>query len=615
MYLERINEANDIKNLELNDLQFLAKEIRRFLLKSLSSTGGHLASNLGVVEITLALHYIMDFPKDKLIFDVGHQAYVHKILTGRKNNFSKLRKTNGLSGFPNPAENENDLFKTGHASTSIGEGVGLCESRRIKGTDERVAVVIGDGALTGGLAFEGLNNASTLEENLTIVLNDNNMSINKNVGGVSSNIASLRTSKAYSDFKEEVLNVLEKIPEVGDRIAQTIRTTKDGIKRLLLNDMFFEDLGIMYLGPVDGHDTKALVKLLDKAFNFEGPVVVHAITKKGKGYKPAVENPSKFHGIAPFDIRTGEVNKKEKPDYTDVFSHTMKKLAKKDGKICAVTAAMANGSGVSSYAKEFPDRFFDVGIAEEHAVILAGALAKSGFKPVLGIYSTFLQRAFDQVIMEVCLNELPVVFAVDRAGIVGADGSTHQGIYDISYLSMMPNMTIMAPKNSWELSKMLEFATELNKPTAIRYPRGEAYTGLSKYKADIELGKAEQIFEGEDVLLFALGSMVKTAERVRKTLEKEGISVALTNARFAKPIDSEYLRNINHKIVVVMEENTLCGGFGMNVESILFNMGYKGKILKIALPDEFIPHGSVNDIKKKYGMDEKSICERIRKAL
>ncbi len=615
MYLDKINKTNDIKQFNIDELNELSKEIRKFLVKNISQTGGHLASNLGAVELTLALHHILDFPKDKLIFDVGHQAYIHKILTGRKDEFKNLRKTRGLSGFPNPNENENDLFRGGHASTSIGEGVGLCEARRIQGTDERIAVVIGDGALTGGIAFEALNNAALLKQNLTIVLNDNNMSITKNVGGVSANIASLRTSRAYVDMKEEVLSVLELIPDIGNKVADTIRTTKDGVKRLLLNNMFFEDLGITYLGPVDGHNLDMLIRILNQAFNFKGPVVVHAVTKKGRGYRPARENPAQFHGIAPFDIKTGQVKKKEKPDYTDVFSKSMKLLAKKDDRVCAVTAAMANGSGVSSYAKEFPDRFFDVGIAEEHAVILAAALAKSGLKPVVGIYSTFLQRSFDQVLMEVCLNNLGVVFAVDRAGLVGADGSTHQGVFDISYLSMMPGMNIMAPKNSQELCKMFEYATSLNQPVAIRYPKGEAYTGLSKFNGEIEYGKCEPIYEGDDVLLFALGSMVKTGEKVKKLLEKDGISVALTNARFAKPIDEEYLSKVTQKMIVTLEENMLIGGFGMMTESILVRLGYGGKIVKIAIPDKFISHGSLGDLYKICGLDAKSIAEKIKENL
>lgn len=615
MHLSKIKKANDIKNISRVDLPELCKEIRRFLIENISKTGGHLASNLGAVEITVALHYILDFPKDKLIFDVGHQAYVHKILTGRGKDFKSLRQTGGLSGFPDPGEDDTDLFRGGHASTAIGEGVGLCEASRIKGTDERIVVVCGDGSLTGGISFEALNNASKLKRNLTIILNDNEMSIGKNVGGVSSNIAAIRTSKIYSDVKGDILNVLEKFPQTGERITRSLRTTKDGLKRLIINNMFFEDLGIMYIGPVAGHDLDSVLHVIRQALRYKGPVVVHVITKKGKGYTPARMDPSRFHGIGPFDPATGETPQKKARDYTNFFSETMERLGKKDKTICAVTAAMTEGSGLSGFEKLFPSRFFDVGIAEEYGVILAASLAKSGLKPVVSIYSTFLQRSFDQVLMEVCLHNLPVVFILDRAGIVGPDGCTHQGVFDISYLTMMPNITVMAPKNVFELSLMTEYALSLGEPCAIRYPRDKAYTGLEDFKAPIEKGRTEVIYPSGEVLLLAYGSMVSTAVQVREILSESGITCGLTNARFAKPLDYDYLSGLDNSMIVTLEEGTLVGGFGMQTESFLRDNGFSGKILKFGVPDRFIPHGSREDILESIGLSAGSIAKKIQEAL
>ena len=613
MVLDKIQQWNDIKKLTPEELQTLRREIRRFLIEKLSVTGGHLASNLGVVELTMALHLVCDFPKDKLIWDVGHQSYTHKILTGRKEGFDDLRTYGGMSGFPTRAESPCDSFDTGHSSTSISAGLGYAWARELSGEDYHVISVIGDGALTGGMAYEAMNNASRLKKNFIIVLNDNNMSISENVGGLSRVLSKMRTSDNYTGLKEGVTQSLERIPVYGQRIVDNIRKTKSGIKQLVIPGMFFEDMGIMYLGPVDGHDIGALVRVLREAMQVQGPVLVHVMTKKGYGYPPAERHPARFHGTAPFEIKSGLPVKNEKPTYTDIFSTVMRKMGDREEKVVAVTAAMETGTGLKRFHNMFPDRFFDVGIAEEHAVTFAAALAAGGRRPVVAVYSSFLQRAYDQVLHDVCIQKLPVVFAIDRAGLVGSDGETHQGVFDISYLTSIPNMTVMAPKNKWELSDMLKFAVHFDGPIAMRYPKGEAWTGLEEHRAPVALGRCEVIGEGEDVLLFALGSMVAEAAEVRERLKEQGISAGLVNARFAKPFDREYLKGAaeRYRCIVTLEENVEIGGLGEQITGYLSELGYGGRVLRIAIPDAFVPQGSIAILKEKLGIDAVSIAGRI----
>ena len=613
MVLDKIQQWNDIKKLTPEELQTLRREIRRFLIEKLSVTGGHLASNLGVVELTMALHLVCDFPKDKLIWDVGHQSYTHKILTGRKEGFDDLRTYGGMSGFPKRAESPCDSFDTGHSSTSISAGLGYAWARELSGEDYHVISVIGDGALTGGMAYEAMNNASRLKKNFIIVLNDNNMSISENVGGLSRVLSKMRTSDNYTGLKEGVTQSLERIPVYGQRIVDNIRKTKSGIKQLVIPGMFFEDMGIMYLGPVDGHDIGALVRVLREAMQVQGPVLVHVMTKKGYGYPPAERHPARFHGTAPFEIKSGLPVKNEKPTYTDIFSTVMRKMGDREEKVVAVTAAMETGTGLKRFHNMFPDRFFDVGIAEEHAVTFAAALAAGGRRPVVAVYSSFLQRAYDQVLHDVCIQKLPVVFAIDRAGLVGSDGETHQGVFDISYLTSIPNMTVMAPKNKWELSDMLKFAVHFDGPIAMRYPKGEAWTGLEEHRAPVALGRCEVIGEGEDVMLFALGSMVAEAAEVRERLKEQGISAGLVNARFAKPFDREYLKGAaeRYRCIVTLEENVEIGGLGEQITGYLSELGYGGRVLRIAIPDAFVPQGSIAILKEKLGIDAVSIAGRI----
>ena len=613
MVLDKIQQWNDIKKLTPEELQTLRREIRRFLIEKLSVTGGHLASNLGVVELTMALHLVCDFPKDKLIWDVGHQSYTHKILTGRKEGFDDLRTYGGMSGFPKRAESPCDSFDTGHSSTSISAGLGYAWARELSGEDYHVISVIGDGALTGGMAYEAMNNASRLKKNFIIVLNDNNMSISENVGGLSRVLSKMRTSDNYTGLKEGVTQSLERIPVYGQRIVDNIRKTKSGIKQLVIPGMFFEDMGIMYLGPVDGHDIGALVRVLREAMQVQGPVLVHVMTKKGYGYPPAERHPARFHGTAPFEIKSGLPVKNEKPTYTDIFSTVMRKMGDREEKVVAVTAAMETGTGLKRFHNMFPDRFFDVGIAEEHAVTFAAALAAGGRRPVVAVYSSFLQRAYDQVLHDVCIQKLPVVFAIDRAGLVGSDGETHQGVFDISYLTSIPNMTVMAPKNKWELSDMLKFAVHFDGPIAMRYPKGEAWTGLEEHRAPVALGRCEVIGEGEDVLLFALGSMVAEAAEVRERLKEQGISAGLVNARFAKPFDREYLKGAaeRYRCIVTLEENVEIGGLGEQITGYLSELGYGGRVLRIAIPDAFVHQGSIAILKEKLGIDAVSIAGRI----
>ncbi|MCF0130746.1 MAG: 1-deoxy-D-xylulose-5-phosphate synthase [Pseudobutyrivibrio sp.] len=617
MVLDKIVKPNDIKKLNNNELLKLSEEIRSFLIEHLSKTGGHLASNLGSVELTMALHLICDLPKDKIIWDVGHQSYTHKILTGRKDGFDNLRKYKGMSGFPKREESECDSFDTGHSSTSISAGLGYCWARELSKDDYKVISVIGDGALTGGLAYEALNNASRLKKsNFLIVLNDNEMSISKNVGGMSKNLERMRTSSGYIGLKDDIVSSLERIPN-GNKYINFIRQTKSSIKTLIMPNMFFEDLGIMYLGPVDGHNVLEMVNTFNMALDYDGPVCVHVITKKGMGYEPAEKHPSRFHGTGSFEIETGLPEKSTNPGYTDIFSTVMRKMGDREEKVIAVTAAMAEGTGLRRFANMFPSRFFDVGIAEEHAVTFCAGLALGGFVPVFAVYSSFLQRAYDQVLEDVCLQKLHVIFAIDRAGLVGADGETHQGVFDISYLNSMPNMTIMAPKNKWELSDMMKFAVNYDGPIAIRYPRGEAYCGLEDNRNPIELGKSEVIHKGSRVVLLALGSMVKESLKALEILQSDGIDATLVNARFAKPFDKTILDDAarEYELIVTLEENVQAGGFGQQVMSYLNDIDYTGKYYNISVPDKFVEHGSTEQLFELLEIDYKSIARRIKEQL
>lgn len=612
--LEKIQKPNDIKKIPADQLPALAEEIREFIIESLSKTGGHLASNLGVVELTIAMHRVFDLPKDKLIWDVGHQSYTHKILTGRKDGFETLRREGGISGFPKRSESDCDVFDTGHSSTSISAGVGYVRARELKKENYSVVSIIGDGALTGGMAYEALNNAASLKSNFIIVLNDNEMSITENVGGMSSYLSGLRTASAYTGFKMDVTKALNRIPGIGPGMVDAMRKTKSSIKQIIIPGMLFEDMGLTYLGPVDGHNIPQLIKTFQEAKRFEGPILVHVLTQKGRGYEPAMRHPARFHGAGPFDVKTGLPVGKSNPTYTDVFSTVMRKMGDRRKDVAAVTAAMMTGVGLKRFSNMFPDRCFDVGIAEEHAVTFAAALSLGGITPVVAIYSSFLQRAYDQIMHDVCMQNLHVVFAIDRAGLVGYDGETHHGIFDFSYLGSMPNMTILAPKNLWELSDMIKFAVDYDGPIAVRYPRGEAYTGLKEFRAPICLGKSEVIHEGSRVALLAVGSMVKMAEEVQKQLkERMDMDAALVNARFVKPIDEELLRSFadTYELVVTLEENVKDGGFGERVLAFAEEEDLPFGVEIIALPDRFIPHGSVSYQMKQVGFTPEDICGRI----
>mgnify|MGYP002515438845 CR=1 FL=1 len=614
MILEKIQKENDIKKLMPEELEILAQEIREFLIEKISKTGGHLSSNLGVVELTMALHLVFDLPKDKLIWDVGHQSYTHKLLTGRKEGFDGLRKFGGMSGFPKRGESPCDAFDTGHSSTSISAGLGLAAARNIQGGDYSVVSVIGDGSMTGGMAYEALNNAARQKGSFVIVLNDNNMSISENVGGMSNYLNGLRTADVYTGLKKGVEDTLKRIPVQGEKIVYQIRKTKSGIKQLIVPGMLFEDMGITYLGPVDGHNLKKLTKVLREAKRMNRPTLVHVLTKKGKGYLPAEENPSKFHGTGPFTIETGEAqNSSGKDSYTNVFSKVLCDIGKNNHKVVAITAAMADGTGLSRFAKCFPQRFFDVGIAEEHALTFAAGLAAGGMKPVVALYSSFLQRAFDQTIHDICMQNLPVMIAVDRAGLVGNDGETHQGAFDLSFLSMIPNMTVLSPKNRWELADMTRFCVEYDGPVALRYPRGEAYEGMGEFRAPIVYGKSEILYEEESIALVFVGHMAELAESVRNELKAMGYSCTLVNARFVKPLDTELLEHLSkdHRLVVTMEENVLTGGFGSQVLNFVSEAGLPLHICNIGIPDEFVEQGNVDVLRREIGLEKSAAVQRI----
>lgn len=617
MILETIEKENDIKKVAPENWNLLAEEIRQFLIHKISVTGGHLGSNLGAVELTMALHLSLNLPEDKIVWDVGHQSYTHKILTGRKAGFENLRKYGGMSGFPKRKESDCDCFDTGHSSTSISAGLGLVKARDIMHQDHTVVSVIGDGSLTGGMAYEALNNAARMKSSFIIVLNDNNMSISENVGGVSKYLNNIRTADKYLDLKEGIYNSLKET-RIGDPIVESIRRAKSSVKQLVIPGMFFEDMGITYLGPVDGHNIPAMLKVFKEAKRVKSAVLVHVITHKGKGFIPAERHPARFHGAEPFDIETGlPLKQKTKSNYTDVFSTVMCKQGDRNDKIVAITAAMPDGTGLKRFHNMYPDRFFDVGIAEEHAVTFAAGLAAGGLQPVVAIYSSFLQRAYDQILHDVCIQNLPVVFAIDRAGLVGSDGETHQGIFDLSYLSSIPNMHIMAPKNKWELSDMLKFAIDFQGPIALRYPRGEAFDGLREHREPIILGMGEWIYHEKDIVLVAVGSMVKTALAVREALQLKGYACSIINARFVKPIDTEILNEAvkDHSLIVTMEENVASGGFGEKVREYLDESGYQGSLLTISIPDEYVEHGNVDILREEVGIDAYSIQRRIEEVL
>ena len=567
------------------------------------------------MELTIALFRTFDLPEDKIIWDVGHQSYTHKILSGRRMEFDELRQYGGLSGFPKRKESPYDSFDTGHSSTSISAGLGIAQGRDILGEDYKVVSVIGDGALTGGMAYEALNNAARMKKNFIIILNDNKMSISENVGGMSRYLGGLRTGAGYNDLKKNVADTLERIPVVGGRMIDKIKRTKNSIKQLFIPGMLFENMGITYLGPVDGHNIPALCKVLKEAQKLDHAVLVHVLTKKGKGYEPAEKNPAHFHGVSPFDIKTGKpLAEKKYPTYTDVFSKKLCQLGETHPELVAVTAAMPDGTGVAAFGKKFPDRFFDVGIAEAHAVTSAAGMAAAGLRPVVAVYSSFLQRGYDQILHDVCIQNLPVLFAVDRAGLVGSDGETHQGIFDYSYLTSIPNMSVAAPKNLWELRAMLDFAMDYKAPFAIRYPRGTAYRGLKEFMQPIAYGKGEMIYEEENIALLAVGSMVSTGEHVRAKLKEEGVSCTLANARFVKPFDKELVDRLakNHRLIVTMEENVLQGGFGLPVTAYIHEHYPQVKVMNIALPDAYVEHGNVSVLRKGLGIDSDSIIQRLK---
>ncbi len=617
MILERINEPQDIKNLTYDEMQILAGEIREFLISTISQTGGHLASNLGVVELTIALYRVFDLPRDKVIWDVGHQAYTHKILSGRKEGFGELRQYGGMSGFPKRKESPFDVFDTGHSSTSISAGLGMVQARDILGEAYRVISVIGDGALTGGMAYEALNNAGERKTNFIIILNDNNMSIAPNVGGMSTYLSELRAGEGYNQLKQNVSDSLKRVPYVGEPVVNVISKTKNTIKQMFVPGMLFEDMGITYLGPVDGHDIRKLTRIMREAKKIRRTVLIHVLTQKGKGYEPAEKHPEIFHGVGKFDVRTGKAIKSEGKTYTGVFSDTICQLASENKKIVAVTAAMPDGTGLKAFAERFPKRFFDVGIAEQHAVTSAAGMAAAGLRPVVAVYSSFLQRAYDQILVDVCLQNLPVVFCIDRAGLVGADGETHQGIFDLTYLSSIPNMTVMAPKNYCELAEMIRFAFTLHSPAAIRYPRGKAYEGLTEFDEPISYGKAEILYEESEIALIAVGSMVSTAEHIREKLKVKGYSCSLVNGRFIKPIDTDVIDRLapSHQFFITLEENVKAGGFGERVTDYLKQKWPETPVMNITLPDDYVEHGDVTKLRSVLGIDSDSIMEKIEKKL
>lgn len=613
--LKNIEAPQDIKKLKLEELKKLAEEIREEIIKVCAKTGGHLSSSLGVVELTIALYYVFEFPKDKLIWDVGHQSYAHKLLT-RKEKFPTLRQYGGISGFPNPQESEYDCFITGHASTAISAAVGFASANRIKKNYENIIAVVGDGSLTGGESYEALNQAGHLKCEIFVILNDNGMSISRNVGAISNYLSKLRVTDAYITARKDFQKILERVPKYGDDIFKFIKKLKDSVKYLLIPGLIFEELGFNYIGPIDGHNLEILIKTLNFAKTIKGPKFIHILTKKGKGYIYAEKEPTRFHSISSFEIATGETCKESNlPTYTEVFGKTIVKLAEDKKNIVAVTAAMKEGTGLAEFSRKFPERFFDVGIAEQHAVTFSAALAKAGLKPYVAIYSTFLQRAYDQILHDVCLQDLPVVFIIDRAGIVGEDGATHQGIFDFSYLSHIPNLTIMSPKDAEELEDMLKFSLNYSHPLAIRYPKERVpQDSFKKESEEIKLAKAEIIKEGKDLLIISIGSTVYPAYKATEMLEKEGIETTLLNLRFLKPLDEDTIINLTKKIpkLLTVEENVLKGGMGDSVIRVLLENNIDFKIKCIGIPEEFVEHAPREFLKKKYNLDREGIYKIAR---
>ncbi|WP_163194728.1 1-deoxy-D-xylulose-5-phosphate synthase [Clostridium thermarum] len=611
--LDRLEEPTDIKKMTLSELEILSEEIRAFLIDKVSKTGGHLASNLGVVELTISLYNVFNFKQDRLVWDVGHQAYVHKILTGRKDRFDKLRQYGGISGFPKPEESPYDMFKTGHSSTSISAALGMARVRDLKGEKHSIVAVIGDGALTGGMAFEALNDVGDRKTNIIIVLNDNQMSIANNVGGLSTYLSKLRVTPTYNKFKNEFNSTLQK-SSLGKGVVNSINKIKDSIKQFIVPGMLFEEMGIKYFGPIDGHNIKELSKVLALAKNIEGPVLIHTITQKGKGYDFAEKNPNKYHGVGPFDCDSGEICFTAGETYSSTFGDEIVKIAEKNKKVVAITAAMKDGTGLGKFAQRFEERFFDVGIAEQHAVTLAAGMAREGYRPVFAVYSTFLQRAYDQILHDVCIQKLPVIFAIDRAGIVGEDGETHQGLFDISYLSHMPNLVLMAPKNTMELRSMLRWAVDYTGPVAIRYPRGgDSSSAQLKPVENFAPGCWEILKEDGDIAIIATGKMVSHAIRTCEILKEAGINTALINAYSVKPIDKKLLDKLIQRgsKIVTLEDNVINGGFGSMVLDYVNSTNSSIKVYNMGFKDEFIQQGHPDLLYKQYGLDAEGIAKQV----
>jgi len=617
--LEKVNTPEDLRKLDINDLPQLAEEIRRLIIDTVAQTGGHIASSLGVVELTIALHYVFNTPDDKLIWDVGHQSYAHKILTGRKHAFNTLRQFGGLSGFPKRGESRYDVFNTGHSSTSISAAVGMAQAQCLKGLHNKVIAVIGDGSLMAGMAFEGMNYAGHIKKDLIVILNDNEMSISPNVGGLSSSLSRLISGQTYNKFREEVKTIIDRIPGIGESVSRLVRQSEEFIKSLFVSSLIFEELGFTYFGPVLGNRIDLLVENLRNIKNLNGPIFLHIITKKGLGYQPAEEDPTFFHGVGPFDKETGKPRPKNgPPTYTGVFGKTLTSLAKKDSRVIAITAGMTSGTGLAQFGKEFSTRFYDVGMAEQHAITFAAGMAAEGFRPFAAIYSTFLQRSYDQVLHDVCLQNLPVTFILDRAGIVGEDGPTHHGLFDLSYLRPMPNMVFMAPKDENELQHMLHTALGCNQPVAIRYPRGQGVgVACDDELRELPVGKAEIIKDGVDVAIFALGTTVYPALQAAERLESEGIRCAVINSRFVKPIDEETITCYAQKTqaLLTVEENVLQGGFGSAVLEVLHKHGSAEKVVTLGVPDVFVEHGSQKLLRAKYGLDSDGIFTTVKKII
>lgn len=617
--LNKIKQPNDIKQFDVEYWEPLADEIRSFLLHHISKTGGHLASNLGCVELTMALHLVLNLPEDKIIWDVGHQSYTHKILTGRQEQFNTLRQFGGMSGFPKRVESDTDVFETGHSSTSISAAIGMAKAHELNGKKSTIVAVIGDGSFTGGLTYEALNNLAQLKSNCMIILNDNDMSIDENVGGMSTYLNKIRVGQAYNDVKSGVEKGLLHIPGIGEGLAKVVKRGKDSIKGLLVPGMFFEDLGITYIGPIDGHNISQMVDTFEAAIRLKRPVVVHVKTIKGKGYRYAERYPKYFHGVSPFDLKTGKaLQKKERLTNTDVFGRKLLAMGEEVPNLVAITAAMSSGTGLEKFANVYPGRFFDVGIAEQHAVTFAAGLASEGMIPVVAVYSSFLQRAYDQILHDVCLQKLHVIFAIDRSGLVGEDGATHQGIFDSAYLTQIPGMTVLAPKNRYELSRAMEYAVEYDGPIAVKYSKGDAFYGLKEQQEPIEYGKSEVLFKGEKAALIAVGNMVETGFEVYNALKEKGIEITMVNARFVKPLDEELLRDLaaKHKAVITLEEHMLQGGYGQAVSAFYMRSGITDiKVRNLAIEDMFVEHGKVSELREMLGIDTLSVMRVVEEYL